>query len=104
MFYRLATLTLAQLLDLTTFMLMVRERGVAAEGNPLVADLFSTLGEPAVVIGKALLIVLIGALCLAAAAASTPTRAWRVVGGVPLALAIAIGLVGGITNVAVILH
>ena len=36
MFYRLATLVLAQALDLTTFVLMVRERGVVAEGNPLV--------------------------------------------------------------------
>lgn len=103
MFYRLATLTLAQALDLATFVLMVRQRGVAAEGNPLVADLFSALGEPAVVIGKAFLVVLIGALCLAAAA-SAPTRTWRIVGGLPLALAIAIGLVGGITNTAVILR
>ena len=102
MFYRLATLTLAQALDLTTFLLMVRQHGVRAEGNPLVADLFSALGEPAVVLGKILLIVVIGALCLAAAA-SDRSRTWRVVGGLPIALAIAVGLIGGITNTAVLL-
>ena len=96
---RLVTLALAQILDLTTFTVMVRTHGVAAEANPLVADLFASLGLPAVVIAKAFVIVVVGALCLAAAA-SAPTRAWRVVGGLPLALAIAIGLIGGITNTA----
>jgi hypothetical protein len=101
-FYRLATLTLAQVLDLATFVLMVRTHGVASEANPLVADLFAALGEPAVVIAKALLIVAIGALCLAAAASSR-TQSWRIVGGLPIAIAIALGLIGGITNTAAFL-
>jgi hypothetical protein len=42
-------------------------------------------------------------LCLAAAA-SVPSRLWRVVGGLPLALAITFGLIGGITNTAALLH
>ncbi len=103
MFLRLATLMLAQALDLATFTVMVRSHGVAAEANPLVADLFATLGLPAVVIAKAFLIVIIGALCLASAA-SVPSRTWRVVGGLPLALAITVGLIGGITNTASVLH
>ena len=103
MFLRLVTLTLAQALDLATFDVMVRSRGLAAEGNPLVADLFETLGMPAVVLGKVLLVVVIGALCVAAGA-SAPSRSWRVVGGLPIALAIAFGLIGGITNTAVVLH
>ena len=102
MFYRLATLMLAQGLDLTTFVLMVRTHGVTAEANPLVAGLFVSLGIPAVVIAKSLLVVVVGSLGIAAAA-SGRTLAWRVAGGVPIALAIAIGLVGGITNTAVFL-
>ena len=101
MFYRLATLMLAQALDLTTFVLMVRTHGVAAEANPLVAGLFVSLGIPAVVIAKSLLIVVVGSLGIAAAA-SGRTLAWRVAGGLPIALAIAIGLIGGITNTAVV--
>ena len=103
MFFRLATLMLAQALDLTTFVLMVRTHGVAAEANPLVADLFVTLGVPAVLIAKGLLVVVVGSLGIAAAAVSSGGLAWRVAGGLPIALAIAIGLVGGITNAAVIL-
>ena len=99
---RLATLALAQTLDLATFVLMVRTHGVAAEANPLVADLFSALGEPAVVIAKVFLMVVVAALCLAAAA-STPSRTWRAVGGLPIAVAIALGLIGGITNTAALL-
>ena len=102
-FYRLATLMLAQALDLTTFVLMVRTHGVAAEANPLVADLFVTLGVPAVVIAKGLLVVVVGSLGIAAAATSGGTLTWRLAGGLPLALAIAIGLIGGITNTAAFL-
>ena len=100
---RLVVLMLAQALDLATFSAMVRTHGVAAEATPLVVALFHALGMPGVAIGKAFLVVLIGALCLAAAA-SAPSRTWRVVGGVPMALAITIGLIGGITNAAVLLH
>ena len=103
MFYRLATLVLAQVLDLTTFVLMVRTHGVAAEANPLVSGLFVALGIPAVVIAKAFLVVVVGSLGIAAAASSKATLAWRVVGGLPIALAIAIGLIGGITNAATFL-
>ena len=70
-------------------------------GNPL-ADLFVTLGVPAVVIAK-------GSrgggrvARIAAAATSGGTLTWRLAGGLPLALAIAIGLIGGITNTAAFL-
>jgi hypothetical protein len=101
--YRLTTLTLAQILDLTTFVLMVRQHGVRAEANPLAAGLFDALGEPAMVAAKVCLIVVIGALCVAAAAAGG-RGLWRVVGGLPVALAISLGLIGGITNAAVILQ
>ena len=103
-FFRLATLMLAQALDLTTFVLMVRTHGVAAEANPLVADLFVTLGVPAVLVAKSLLVVVVGSLGIAAASVAGGSLAWRVTGGLPMALAIAIGLIGGITNTATILH
>ena len=48
-FLRLATLALAQAIDLATFSMMVARHGAAAEANPLVNDLFVTLGMPAVI-------------------------------------------------------
>jgi hypothetical protein len=101
-FLRLATLALAQAIDLATFSVMVARHGAAAEANPVVSDLFVTLGMPAVVLAKAALVLLIGALCIAAAARGR-RGVWAMVGGLPLALAIAAGLIGGITNTAVLL-
>lgn len=108
---RLVTLFLAQALDLWTFALMVARYGIVAEANPLVANLFSSVGLPALVAGKLALIVAIGALVIAGAAFAEPTRTghvsvrtWAVVRGVPLALAIAAGLIGAITNTANILR
>ena len=99
MFLRLATLILAQWLDLATFSVMVHRVGPAAEANPFVAGLFLSHGLPAVAIAKVALIVLVGALAVAAVGHGN-RRVWSLVGGVPLALAIAAGLIGGITNVA----
>ena len=101
-FLRLATLALAQAIDLATFSVMVARHGAAAEANPLVSDLFVTLGMPAVIVAKAALVLLIGALCIAAGARGG-RGVWAMVGGLPLALAIAAGLIGGITNAAVLL-
>jgi hypothetical protein len=105
-FLRLATLTLAQALDLVTFWVMVRWVGPQAEANPVVADLFEALGLPGVIVAKVALVVMVGALAFAAATqmrARVPTRTWALVGGLPLALAIAVGLIGGITNTATLL-
>ena len=101
-FLRLATLALAQAIDLATFSMMVARHGAAAEANPLVNDLFLTLGMPAVILAKAALVLLVSALCLAAGARGG-RGAWALIGGVPLAIAIAAGLIGGITNTAVLL-
>jgi hypothetical protein len=96
------TLALAQALDLVTFVLMIERHGLEAEANPLVTSLFVTQGMQAVVVAKVALIVAIGALSVAAFA-KRRVGAWRMVGGLPLALAITAGLVGGITNTAVLL-
>jgi hypothetical protein len=102
-FLRLATLSLAQAFDLATFSAMVASHGSRAEANPIVNNLFDVYGMPAVVAGKIALVVLIGALCLMAYSRGS-TGLWRMVGGLPLALAIAAGLIGGITNAAVLIH
>jgi hypothetical protein len=96
-FLRVATLALAQALDLATFAVMVGRRGPLAEANPVVADLYDAMGMPAVVLVKFALVLLIAGLVLAAAARDR-RGIWAIVGGIPLALAIAAGLIGGITN------
>jgi hypothetical protein len=102
-FLRIATLLLAQAFDLTTFGLMMARHGSMAEANPLVSNLFHTLGMPAVVGAKLALVVLIAALCLMASSRGG-RGVWSMVGGLPLALAITAGLIGGITNTAVLLR
>jgi hypothetical protein len=107
---RLATLSLAQGLDLWTFQLMVGRHGIAAEANPLVADLFMGSGIAPLIAGKIALVIAVGALAVAGAIAVRSSldrvrdsRIWAAVRGVPVALAITAGLIGGITNTAVIL-
>ena len=99
---RLVTLAIAQAFDFATFSVMVREHGFDAEANPIVQSLFVSLGTPAVVIAKIALVTLIIALAVAAAVRGGQGR-WALIGGMPLALGIAAGLIGGITNAAVIL-
>jgi hypothetical protein len=93
----LVTAALAQVLDLTTFVLMVDRRSAAAEANPLVAQLLSTVGLPGLLFGKAVIVFLVGALGLFVLA-----RGWRdrraLIAVVPLAIAIVAGLIGGWTN------
>jgi hypothetical protein len=98
-FLRLATLFLAQALDLVTFSVMVDRHGVIAEANPLVSSLFDSYGMPAVAFLKFALVLLVGALCVASAARGG-RGVWAVIGGLPLALGITAGLIGGITNAA----
>jgi hypothetical protein len=100
---RFVTLFAAQMFDFATFNAMVASHGAPAEANPLVQELFVALGTPAVAVAKLLLIGLVIALGLAAAARGRQ-GIWSTVGGLPLALAIAAGLIGGITNAATILH
>jgi len=101
-FLRLSTLILAQLLDLVTFDVMVHRVGPEAEANPFVSDLFLAAGMPAVAVAKIALILLVGSLVVAAYG-NGERRVWALVGGVPLALGISVGLIGGITNVATFL-
>ena len=102
MLLRVLTLALAQAFDFATFQTMVQVRGVSAEANPLVQGMFLSLGTPAVVAAKVALVVLIGALAIAAAVRGGKGT-WAAVGGLPVALGIAAGLIGGITNTATLL-
>jgi hypothetical protein len=99
---RFATLAAAQALDFATFLTMVGLRGPAAEANPVVQGMFLSLGTPAVALAKVALVTLIIALAVAAAVRGGRGR-WTVVGGLPIALGIAAGLIGAITNTAVVL-
>jgi len=99
---RFLTLAIAQAFDFATFSVMVRSHGPGAEANPIVQALFESLGTPAVAIAKVALVTLITALALAATVNGSKGR-WALVGGMPLALGIAAGIIGGITNTATIL-
>ena len=96
---RLATLFLAQTLDLATFSVMVARHGAGAEANPIIVQVFDSFGMPAVIIVKLVLITFVAALALAASGKGN-RKLWAMVGGLPLAVAIAAGLIGGITNAA----
>ena len=98
-FLRIATLALAQAFDLVTFSMMVARHGTIAEANPIVSSMFDTHGMSAVVLAKVALVILVGALSVAAFSHDR-RGVWAVIGGLPLALAIAAGLIGGITNAA----
>ena len=102
MVLRLVTLALAQALDLASFTVMVNLHGPGSEANPLVSRLFEANGLIALVALKIALVVLVGALAIAGTGQGGRwTRG--LVGGVPVAIAIAIGLVGGITNASTII-
>ena len=96
---RLVTLALAQAVDFATFTAMVARRGPSAEANPLVSGLFGEMGMPAVAVAKIAIVILVAALVLAGTARGG-RGVWALIAGVPLAIAIAAGLVGAITNAA----
>jgi hypothetical protein len=99
---RFLTLAIAQAFDFATFSVMVRSHGPGAEANPIVQGLFESLGTPAVAVAKVALVTLITALAIAATVNGSKGR-WALIGGMPLALGIAAGIIGGITNTATLL-
>ena len=90
------TMSAAQLLDLATFVAMVRAVGPEAEANPLVVFLFGAYGFPLVAIAKILLLAAttaIVALLLGVRSRPHPRMAAAVI-----AAGIVVGLVGGLSN------
>lgn len=84
----------AQLLDLATFVEMMRRVGPEAEANPLVATIFGLYGYPMVAIVKVALLALVSAVV---AILIKPSVRPRLAAGVVVA-AIVVGLVGGLSN------
>ena len=95
------TMSVAQLLDLATFGVMVRQVGPDAEGNPLVAALYAAHGMPVVAIAKVALLALVTSIVAVLATPQAKKVQWVAVGLV-IGLGIAVGLVGGATNTAAI--
>jgi hypothetical protein len=96
------TMSVAQLLDLATFEVMVRQVGPDAEANPLVAALYGAHGLPVVAIAKVALVSLVAAVVAVLARAPAPAHLARFSIVAILALAIAAGVVGSATNTAAI--
>lgn len=92
----LFTLAAAQLLDLATFVTMVRRLGASAEVNPFVSAILGSGGMSELVIAKLLLVVFVGATAVALLS-TRGLRAQRL-GAVLLACGIGAGLFGGWTN------
>ena len=92
------TMSAAQLFDLATFWTMVHRVGPGAEANPLVALLFGLYGFPLVAIAKITMLAFVTAIgaVLLKGRGTGPVVAAILVAG------IAIGLVGGLSNVAAI--
>ena len=89
--------TLAQILDLGTFVRMIQIHGPASEANPLVAGLLAGHGLPFVAVAKvAALALAIAAIAVLAGRAGRP-RHPRLAAAVAAA-AILAGLLGGWTN------
>jgi hypothetical protein len=88
------TMSAAQMLDLVTFMAMMREVGPAAEANPLVSVLFGAYGFPMVAIAKVTLLALVTGI--AAILANVPANP-RLAGAV-VTVAILVGVIGGLSN------
>ncbi len=91
------TMTTAQLLDLGTFVAMVRRVGLESELNPVVAGLINGYGMPMAAIAKVTLIALVVAIALVLSRRTGQVD--RVASGAVLAAAIVAGIVGGATNV-----
>lgn len=87
-------MTVAQMLDLATYVEMVRRVGPMAEVNPIVRELFAGYGYPAVAIAKVVLLAIVSAI---AAILVGPQSRRRLAGGL-VGLGIAIGILGGTSN------
>jgi hypothetical protein len=96
---RLTTLFAAQFFDFGTFAVMIGQRGIAAEANPIVAQGFMVFGMPMVVAAKIALVVLVGAVIVLLDRHDHPRRARLELSALVTIVAVGAGLVGGISNV-----
>jgi len=95
--FAIATMTLAQLLDLGTFVAMVRRVVLGGEANPVVSSLVADYGLPIAAIAKLALLAFV--IALSVVLTSRTRRVDRVIGVAVIALAIVAGVVGGGSDV-----
>jgi len=102
MILAIVTVTVAQLLDLATFVRMVTIHGPVVEANPIVRSVLLEDGLPAVIVAKLAALSLVVAVVAALAGRSGAVEHRRLVAAV-VAIAIVAGLVGGWSNTLVLL-
>jgi hypothetical protein len=96
------TATVAQMLDLGTFVRMVAIHGPLAEGNPLVAHLLDELGVPYLAVAKIAVLSLVMAIVAVLWGRDGQRRHPRLAATI-VGFAIIAGVVGGMTNATVLL-
>ena len=99
--FRVAAVLAAQLFDFATFTIMVGRHGIGTELNPLVAHGFLGFGMPMVALMKLVLVVLLGSTIVVLEQRGSGRRPVRGLAPAIAVLAVAAGLVGGISNTIV---
>lgn len=100
LFIALITMVAAQLLDLGTFVTMIRRLGPGAEANPLVAGALAHDGLPMVVLGKLVLMLFVASLTVVLVRRATPLD--RRMAALMLGVSIVAGVIGGGSNAIVL--
>ena len=98
----LLAVTVAQLLDLGTFVRMIALHGPSVEGNPIVAHLVEGFGLPFVAVAKIAVLSVVVAVIVVLAGREDRVRHRRLAATVA-AIAVVAGIVGGVSNAIVIL-
>ena len=98
----LLAVTVAQMLDLGTFVRMVAMHGSAAEANPLVASLLGHFGVLFVAVTKIAALAVVVAVIAVLAGRGEQPRHRRLVAAV-VAIAVGAGVLGGLSNAVVII-
>ena len=96
------TLTVAQLLDLGTFIRMIDRHGVGAEANPLVSHIVGQLGLPYVTVAKITALSVVVAVTVVLTE-SPYRRGHPRLARLVVAVAVIAGIVGGWTNAATLI-
>lgn len=99
--FRLAALLAAQLFDFGTFTIMVSRHGIESETNPIIAHGFLAFGLPLVATAKGALVLLVGSILVILGRAWAAAPATRRVATSVALVAVASGLLGGISNAIV---
>src|ERR1700752_1411841 len=98
----LLAVKVAQLLDLGTFVRMVGLHCSSVEGNPVVAHLLDDFGLPFVAVAKIAVLSVVVAVIVVLAGREGRVRHRRLAATV-VAVAVAGGIIGGLSNAIVIL-